>query len=93
MTIAPTPRHFPQNALATASDPTLATRLEENTADEPIAAPVLIAQGLAARSPPRRLDGGALREQAAGGRLPPKIVLNRLPSAERPMFHVKPRHF
>lgn len=61
---------FTGPALATASNPQLAARLEQNTAKGPIAAPVVVAQGLADKVvPPAATDAWVAERCAAGQRL------------------------
>jgi pimeloyl-ACP methyl ester carboxylesterase len=61
---------FDGRALATATDPALAARLAQNAADQPIAAPLVIAQGLADPVvPPPATDAYVDQRCAAGQRL------------------------
>jgi pimeloyl-ACP methyl ester carboxylesterase len=68
--IAELTKTFDGGSLAVKANPALAARLAQNTADHPIAAPVVIAQGLADTVvPPAATDAYVKERCAAGQRL------------------------
>jgi hypothetical protein len=58
---------FDGPALATSSNKALQTRLEQNTADHPIQAPVVIAQGLSDTAVPPAATNAYVEERCAAG--------------------------